>query len=259
MDCTYGRGGHSGAILQRLGGEGSLLALDRDPEAARHARATIGSDARVSVFHCAFSDLPGSANELDGALLDLGVSLDQMRDRSRGFSFDSDALVDMRMDPGVGQSAAEWLAKVKVAELEEALREYGEERHAGRIARAIVAARPEGGWRAGALASCIARAAPGRRGRAHPATRSFQAIRIKINDELSELKSVLAAMSAIVAACGRVVVISFHSLEDRIVKHFFKSAPEFRVIGSLVRPGDAEIEANPRARSARMRVAERCA
>ena len=259
MDCTYGRGGHSRAILQQLGGEGRLLALDRDPEAVQHANATIGSDARVSVAHCAFSEFPEFAKELDGVLLDIGVSLDQMRDRSRGFSFDSDALVDMRMDTSSGQSAAAWLGKVRVAELEEVLREYGEERHAGRIARAIVAARPGDGWRAGALASCIARAAPGRRGRTHPATRSFQAIRIRVNDELSELKSALAAMSAVMAACGRVVVISFHSLEDRIVKHFFNGAPEFRTIGSLVRPGSAEIEANPRARSARMRVVERCA
>ncbi len=258
MDCTYGRGGHSRAILQELDASGRLWALDRDPDAVRHAAGTIGLDDRVVVSHGLFSCPPESASALDGVLLDVGVSLDQLRDLSRGFSFESDEVVDMRMDNSAGESAACWLAKVGVTELEEVLREYGGERYPGRIAKAIVANRPGGGWRTGALASCIAKAMPRGRSRIHPATRSFQAIRIKVNDELAELSAALAALPARLANCGRIVVISFHSLEDRIVKSFFKAATDLTTIGSLLRPGDDEVAANPRARSARMRVAEKC-
>ena len=260
MDCTYGRGGHSRAILGQLGSSGRLLVLDRDPDAIAHALDNFAADDRVSVKHCAFGGVGGVSSffPFDGVLFDLGVSLDQLRDSGRGFSFSSDEPVDMRMDPGSGVSAAVWLAGVSVRELESVLREYGEERYAGRIARAVVSGRPAAGWRTGALASCIAGAVPYRRSRVHPATRSFQAIRIKVNNELDELRSALASLPALLAACGRVVVISFHSLEDRIVKHFFRAATGLRVIGSLVRAGSSEIAANPRARSARLRVAERC-
>jgi 16S rRNA (cytosine1402-N4)-methyltransferase len=280
VDCTFGRGGHSRLILSRLGSRGRLIALDRDPDAVR-AGAMIG-DERFTMLHGAFSGLAAllaqaGIERVDGILLDLGVSSPQLDDSARGFSFRAEAPLDMRMDTSQGLTAAQWLASAPESEIREVIRNYGEERFAKQIAAAIVAARargPVGTTRQ--LAALVAEVVPTREPRQDPATRTFQAIRIHINQELEELSLVLPQCVELLAAGGRLVVISFHSLEDRIVKRVLRryavsdplprrlpvkardiAPPRLRLIGRAQRAGTSEIVANPRARSAVMRVAER--
>ncbi len=280
VDCTFGRGGHSRLILARLGANGRLIALDRDPQAVS-AGGEI-EDGRFRILHGRFSRLSELAAQAgiaraDGILLDLGVSSPQLEDADRGFSFRFDAPLDMRMDPGSGPTAADWLAHATEQEIREVIRTYGEERFAKQIAAAIVAARarrPIGTTRE--LAALVAKAVPTREPHQDPATRTFQAIRIHVNQELEELSLALPQSVELLAPGGRLVVISFHSLEDRMVKRFLREAsrtdrlparlpvrardlppPRLRLVGRAVRPCQAEIAANPRARSAIMRVAER--
>lgn len=282
VDATFGRGGHAAAILERLGPEGKLLALDRDPEAERHAMDRFGGDDRFDFARAAFSRLAGVIAEcgwsgrVSGILLDLGVSSPQLDDAARGFGFGRDGPLDMRMDPTVGSGAAEWLDRVAEGELDRVLAEFGEERFHRRIARSIIAARRQAPIATTArLAEIVAAAVPTREPGKHPATRAFQAIRIAINDELGELRAVLPQAVAALAPGGRLAVISFHSLEDRMVKRFVREqargrelpldlpvagVPEgmtLRLIGRPARPDAAEISTNPRARSATLRVAER--
>lgn len=282
VDATFGCGGHAAAILERLGPEGKLLALDRDPEAERHAMARFGGDDRFDFVRAAFSRLAGVIAEcgwsgrVSGILFDLGVSSPQLDDAARGFGFGRDGPLDMRMDPTVGSGAAEWLDRVAEAELDRVLAEFGEERFHRRIARSIIAARRQAPIATTArLAEIVAAAVPTREPGKHPATRAFQAIRIAINDELGELRAVLPQAVAVLAPGGRLAVISFHSLEDRMVKRFVREqargrelpldlpvagAPEgktLRLVGRPARPGAAEVSTNPRARSATLRVAER--
>ena len=282
VDGTFGRGGHSRLILGQLGPAGRLIALDRDPAAIR-AGADL-RDARLTLRRAAFSRLGAVLDELgvakvDGILLDIGVSSPQLDDAARGFSFRFDAPLDMRMDPDSGVSAADWLASAGEGEICEVIREYGEERFAKSIARALVAARQKEAIRTtGQLASLIAAAVKRREPGQHPATRSFQAIRIHINRELEELKAVLPQCVDRLNPGGRLAVISFHSLEDRIVKRFMRDeaqgeqAPRrlpipaamlkpgrLRLVGRAQHASEAEVAANPRARSAVLRVAERAA
>ena len=285
VDGTYGRGGHSAAILTELGAAGRLLALDKDPDAVADARQRFRDDFRFAIRHAGFEDMLRVAGEelgdraVLGVLLDLGVSSPQLEDPARGFSFRISGPLDMRMNTSRGVMAAEWLGKVSEEELAAALKRFGEEPKAGRIARAIVAARARQPIATTAeLADIVERAAPGRgRRRIHPATRAFQAIRIAVNDELAALERGLDAAVELLAAGGRLVVISFHSLEDRIVKRFIAresrgdpvyaglpemppaARPRLRPVGGLVRPSPAELESNPRSRSARLRVAEKLA
>ena len=273
VDATFGRGGHSRRILSRLSPQGRLLAFDKDPEAIQEAARI--QDARFSIRHEGFrhlADLPvGSAA---GVLMDLGVSSPQIDAPERGFSFRFDGPLDMRMDTTRGQSVAEWLASAEVGQIAEVIREYGEERFAGPIAKAIVARRQERGPVASTaeLADLVAGAVKTREPGQNPATRTFQALRIFINAELEELQQALEASLSVLRPGGRLVVISFHSLEDRIVKQFIAqhskevydrrapfAAPQPMRLKALARikPGAAEVAANPRARSAVMRVAER--
>jgi 16S rRNA (cytosine1402-N4)-methyltransferase len=280
VDCTYGRGGHSRLILEKLGTGGRLIALDRDPEAIEAAKAL--RDPRFMAMRSPFSRVRDVLQELgvagvDGMLLDLGVSSPQLDDGRRGFSFRSDAPLDMRMDPDHGLSAADWLATAEESEIREVIRNHGEERFAKQIAAAIVAARARGPVdTTRKLAALVADAVPTREPRQNPATRTFQALRIHVNQELEELAVVLPQCVALLGASGRLVVISFHSLEDRIVKRFLRTQsqadalparlpvrardlpqPRMRLIGRAARASDRETAANPRARSAVMRVAER--
>ena len=273
VDATFGRGGHSRLILSRLGAQGRLLAFDKDPEAI--AAAVQVADARFSIRHEGFravASLP--AGSVAGLLLDLGVSSPQIDDPARGFSFRSDGPLDMRMDPTRGRSAAEWLATAPVEQMAEVIRDYGEERFAFQVAKAIDARRQERGPLATTreLAELVARAVKTREPGQDPATRTFQALRIFVNAELEELQEALEASLDILQPQGRLVVISFHSLEDRIVKQFIakhsrdvvdRRAPfapptptKLKALGR-VKPSAAEVQANPRARSAVMRVAER--
>ncbi|MDH3979901.1 MAG: 16S rRNA (cytosine(1402)-N(4))-methyltransferase RsmH [Gammaproteobacteria bacterium] len=282
VDGTFGRGGHAAAILAQLGPEGKLLAMDKDPEAVQSARMQFGNDPRFEIEQGAFTmlsqllaqrQLQGRVN---GLLLDLGVSSPQLDDPVRGFSFSADGPLDMRMDPDSGISAAQWLQQASEREIREVLRTLGEERFAGRIARAIVSTRSEAPVQTTRqLAELIAAAAPSREKNKHPATRSFLAIRIFINRELDDVRAVLEQVPDALAPGGRLAVISFHSLEDRIVKRFIRdeyrgeqAPPEFplagmdyqprlRPVGKAIRAGEAEIDSNPRARSAVLRVAER--
>lgn len=278
-DATYGRGGHSGALVERLGPRGRLLALDRDPDAVAHARARFADDPRVVVRQGNFADLAAHLaalgwDGLAGALLDLGVSSPQLDDPARGFSFSADGPLDMRMDPGVGVSAGQWLDHVGEAELTAVLRDYGEERHARRIAAAIVAARHVAPLRStAALVAVVRGAVPRPDPHKHVATRTFQALRIAVNDELGALRTGLAAAHRALEPGGRLVVLSFHSLEDRIVKRYFRehagrppgrTEPQraivpatLRLVGGAVRADRDQQRANPRARSAVLRVAER--
>ncbi|GLT23269.1 ribosomal RNA small subunit methyltransferase H [Zoogloea oryzae] len=280
VDGTFGRGGHSRAILAQLGPEGRLIAFDRDPQAIAAGEA-IG-DGRFELVHAPFSDFAEALAErgvekVDGVLLDLGVSSPQLDEAGRGMSFRFDAPLDMRMDTTRGMTAAEWLAEAPVADITRVLREYGEERFAYEIAKAIVAARSGGhvattGQLAAIVEATVWKREPGQ----HPATRTFQALRIFVNQELEELSLVLPQVVAALAAGGRLVVISFHSLEDRIVKRFMRDEsrppqlparlpvraadmprPKLGLVGKQVRPSDEEIAANPRSRSAVMRIAER--
>jgi 16S rRNA (cytosine1402-N4)-methyltransferase len=282
VDGTFGRGGHSGAILQRLGSGGRLVAIDRDPHAVLEAPETLQRDPRFELIHGKFSELKRYATErkllgkVDGLLLDLGVSSPQLDEAERGFSFQFRGPLDMRMDPSAGESAADWLQSVDEKTLKRILREYGEEPFAGRIARAIVSARRERPIRQTTdLADIVRAVVPAPRKKRHPATRTFQAIRIFINEELKELKAGLDAALELLCPGGRLCVISFHSLEDRLVKQFMRNAsrepeqyrglpeipaalrPKMKVIGKAIAPTDEEIAANPRARSARLRIAER--
>jgi 16S rRNA (cytosine1402-N4)-methyltransferase len=280
VDCTFGRGGHSRLILERLGPEGRLIAFDRDPEAVEAASGI--DDPRFTIVHAAFSELGRRLEALGtvrvhGILLDLGVSTPQLDSAGRGFSFRRDAPLDMRMDPSHGTPAAHWLATASESELREVIRTYGEERFAKQIAAAIVAARARGPLeRTRQLAALVAEAVPTRERGQDPATRTFQALRIHVNRELEELALVLPQCLDLLQPGGRLVVVSFHSLEDRIVKRFMREharadtlparlpvrardlpQPKLCIVGRPRRPQAAEVIANPRARSAIMRVAER--
>ncbi|WP_141565231.1 16S rRNA (cytosine(1402)-N(4))-methyltransferase RsmH [Ectothiorhodospira sp. PHS-1] len=284
VDGTFGRGGHTGAILDRLGPTGCLIALDQDPEAEAEALARFTGDGRFEFVRTSFTRLlpeleaRGLAGRVDGVLLDLGVSSPQLDTPERGFSFMRDGPLDMRMDPMRGESAAQWLARADEAEIAGVLKTLGEERFARRIARHLVEQRAVMPIeRTGRLAALIAEAIPRHERHKHPATRSFQAIRLYVNRELEALDECLAQIPAVLAPGGRLAVISFHSLEDRSVKRFIRrqsqgepvprglpvtEPPPGRTllkIGKAQRAGDDEVEANPRARSAVLRVAERLA
>ena len=277
LDATFGRGGHARAIVERLGPAGRLTAMDRDPEAIAAGRRDLAGESRLNLVHSPFSAMADLvAGPLAGVFMDLGVSSPQLDQAERGFSFSHDGPLDMRMDPGSGQSVAQWLAQADEAEIADVLWRYGEERQSRRIARAICRTQSAAPiTRTGQLAELIA-ATLGRRERSkHPATRSFQALRIFINSELDELEAGLAAALELLAPGGRLVVISFHSLEDRIVKQFIRghgrppgnrrlppleaTQQQLRRIGPARRADEREIDANPRSRSAVMRVAEKCA
>lgn len=282
MDGTFGRGGHSREIVRLLNSDGRLLAIDRDPEAVAAAEPTLRQDPRFEIVQGEIADIREITAErnlrgkVDGLLLDLGVSSPQLDQAERGFSFRTDGPLDMRMDPTSGPSASEWLARVDEKGLKKVLREFGEERFAGRIAKAIVARRAERPiLRTQDLADIVEKAAPVRKSRIHPATKTFQAIRIHVNQELPQLEKALAASIDILRRGGRLCVISFHSLEDRRVKRFMRSAskvpeawrglpsipgdqrPPLKLVGKAVTATPEEIAANPRARSARLRIAER--
>ncbi len=279
VDGTFGRGGHSRAILERLDGDGRLVAFDRDPLAIDAGRRI--DDGRLTLVHAPFSELGRELEQLgiakvDGVLLDLGVSSPQLDEPQRGMSFRFDAPLDMRMDTSRGRTVGQWLAEASVEQIREVLREYGEERFAHAIAKAIATARTRGAVATtGQLAEIVEKAVRTREPGQHPATRSFQALRIFINQELEELSLVLPQAAARLNASGRLVVISFHSLEDRIVKRFMRDEsrpaqlparlplrahelpqPRLRLIGRARRPDETETARNPRARSAVMRVAE---
>lgn len=284
LDGTFGRGGHSREIIKQLGPSGRLFAIDRDP-AAIAAAAPLQADARFHITHSPFAALANIAEQqaifgkIDGILLDLGVSSPQLDDAERGFSFMRDGPLDMRMDPTSGLSAAEWLATADVEDITFVLREYGEEKFAWRIANAIVAHRVEQPLlRTAELASLISNVVPkSAKEKKHPATRSFQAIRIYVNSELEQVNLALQGAMAALKPGGRLCVISFHSLEDRMVKQFmrrhskaepvprgmplteaqlYKAIP-LKLIGKAIMPSSEELAANPRARSAVLRIAER--
>ena len=282
LDATYGRGGHAGAIVEKLVADGRLLCLDRDPVAVAEARARFAADSRVSVFLAPFSALAACADHIapglkfDGILFDLGVSSPQLDDPGRGFSFMQDGPLDMRMTKGVGPTAADIVNGASEAELIRIFREFGEERFAPRIARAIIADRASKPFeRTLELAEMISRVARTRERHKHPATRVFQALRIHVNGELVELETALCAAFERLAPHGRLAVISFHSLEDRMVKQFMRrhastdpvyaglpfvpahAAPKLRLVGKAIQADSEETARNPRARSARLRVAER--
>ena len=282
VDGTFGRGGHSQEIIKQLGENGKLLAFDKDPQAIMQANAIAANDDRLHVKQGSFTQLKQIINELgwqgkvDGIFLDLGVSSPQLDDAERGFSFRFDGPLDMRMDPEHGISASQWLASAEERDIMMVLFDYGEEKFARRIASAIVAARQEQPINTTKqLASIVAAANPSRERNKDPSTRTFQAIRIFINQELEDLKTCLAQAVEILAPGGRLVVISFHSLEDRIVKRFIREQckgddfpldlpvmhaqlnQNMKMIGKAIKAGRAELDENPRARSAVMRVAER--
>lgn len=280
LDATFGRGGHSRRILERLNEKGRLLAVDRDPMAIAVGRAI--NDPRFHLAHRAFGEIAGAAHDagmpgVDGVLFDIGVSSPQINDGERGFSFRHDAPLDMRMDTTRGETAAEWLARAETREITEVIRSYGEERFAFQIAKKVVAARLEQpvvttGQFAAIVRSAVRTREPGQ----DAATRSFQALRIHINQELDQLALALPQAVELLRPGGRLVVISFHSLEDRIVKNFLRAQstadslprdlpvradqlpkPKLRLVGRAVKASAAEVGANPRARSAVMRVAEK--
>jgi 16S rRNA (cytosine1402-N4)-methyltransferase len=282
VDATFGRGGHAARILQALGPAGRLLAIDRDPQAVAYGRQRFAADPRFVVVHAAFGTLEtlvaahGERRPVRGILFDLGVSSPQLDEAGRGFSFQSDGPLDMRMDPTCGESAAQWLSHASADEIRDVISRLGEERFAGRIARAIVEARAETPLtRTAQLAQLVAGAVRTREPGKNPATRSFQAIRMHVNDELGEIERGLAASVAVLAPGGRLAVISFHSLEDRLVKQFLRResqpdpalaklpmlpagyAPRMALVGRKLKASAAEVAANPRARSAILRVAER--
>lgn len=280
VDATFGRGGHSRSILERLGPAGRLIALDRDPAAIAAGEAI--TDSRFTLVHSWFGELDQaldslSVNAVDGVLMDIGVSSPQLDDGSRGFSFRFDAPLDMRMDTTQGETAAEWLARAEQREIQEVLKNYGEERFAHAIAAAVVAARSEGGIATtGQFAALVEKAVRTREPGQHPATRSFQGLRIFINRELEELSLALPRAAARLKSGGRLAVISFHSLEDRIVKNFMRDEanppqppknvpiraadlppPRMRLVGKAIKASAEEVKANPRSRSAVLRVAEK--
>ena len=282
VDATYGRGGHARAILQQLGSSGRLIAMDRDPQAVAHARREFASEQRLHVHHASFAMLTsileheGVMGQVDGLLFDLGVSSPQLDQAARGFSFRTEGPLDMRMDTARGESAAQWLARASTEEIAQVLRDLGEERFARRIARTIVQARLQQSITTTTqLAQLVAAAVPTREPGQHPATRTFQAIRIHINRELEELDQALPQAFDSLAPSGRLAVISFHSLEDSRVKRFFareargadvppglpvraaEMHARMRIVGKAIRASASEIARNPRARSATLRVAER--
>jgi 16S rRNA (cytosine1402-N4)-methyltransferase len=282
VDATFGRGGHAARLLQALDREGSVLALDRDPQAVAAGRARFASEMRLEIVHAPFADLRAVVRErargraLRGVLFDLGVSSPQLDEAARGFSFAKDGPLDMRMDPTRGESAEQWLARASVEEIRVVIAELGEERFSRRVALAIDANRRATPiTRTAQLAAIIQRAVPTREPGKHPATRTFQALRLQVNDELGQLRAGLAAAHELLAIGGRIVAISFHSLEDRIVKHFMRdrsvvdsvyaglpvippqAEPTLRLVGRKLKPGSAEVARNPRARSAVLRVAEK--
>ena len=286
VDCTFGRGGHTRAILERLGPSARVLALDRDPAGGRRSQGSLPVPTPACWYATRVSESSGGSftaagltGRIDGVLMDLGVSSPQLDQPDRGFSFANDGPLDLRMDPGAGVSAAQWLASATASEIERVLREYGEERAARRISRALVAERERGApiTSTRRLAAVVAGAVRRRaRTRIHPATLAFQAIRVHTNDEIGELERGLSSVPKVLVPGGRLVVISFHSVEDRIVKRFMRGpggvpaslrhlpvAGEHRAAGAMTplararRPGAAEVAANPRVRSAVLRVAER--
>ena len=286
IDATFGRGGHSAEIIKQLGSEGRLLLIDKDPLAIAHAKGVYKNDERVLVWQGSFKDFPEALqafglSKADGLLLDLGVSSPQLDDASRGFSFMRDGALDMRMNPDEGESAAEWIARATAEEIADVIYLYGEDRLSRRIARTIVEKRAETPISTTLqLAEIIASSIPMRLQKKepgkHPATRSFQAIRIFINRELDDLNECLDNSKEYLITKGRLVVISFHSLEDRIVKRFLKaqssspkmprglplmevqlSKPDFKLIGKAIKPSRQEVEVNVRSRSAIMRIGER--
>ncbi|WP_077339465.1 16S rRNA (cytosine(1402)-N(4))-methyltransferase RsmH [Pseudocolwellia agarivorans] len=283
IDCTFGRGGHSSLILSHLSDAGRLIAIDRDLTAIAAAEK-FADDPRFLIEHSGFADLEDIAakhdllEKVDGILLDLGVSSPQLDDADRGFSFMNDGPLDMRMDTSKGQTAAEWIAVADVEDITWVLRTFGEEKHAWKIANAIVDAREETPFtRTSELAKLIKTVAPQREIKKHPATRSFQAIRMYINSELEQIEKVLAASLSVLAEEGRLVVISFHSLEDRLVKQFMrkhsqgKQVPrglpisevelqkgkKLSLIGRKLKPSKDELEVNNRSRSSVLRIAQR--
>ena len=282
VDCTFGRGGHSRAILLSLGAQGRLFAIDKDPEAQTTLDAQLKNDGRFVLLQGSYTMLSKmiednkKMHQVHGILFDLGVSSPQLDDALRGFSFGRDGPLDMRMDDSTGTTAAEWLGSATEHEIEEVLRQYGEERYAKKIARAIVKYRKDNPLlHTGQLADLITMTAPSREKHKHPATRTFQAIRIFLNRELEELSRALEQAVEVLAAGGRLVVISFHSLEDRLVKRFMREMargdhyppglpvpdnmlnPRMRLIGKAAHPSASEVQSNPRARSAVLRVAEK--
>jgi 16S rRNA (cytosine1402-N4)-methyltransferase len=282
VDGTFGRGGHSSELLKALGPDGRLLGIDRDPQAIAGVVKELSADERFKIVRDEIAHLKniaikaGLLGKVDGLLLDLGVSSPQLDEAERGFSFQTDGPLDMRMDPDSGTSAAEWISTASEREIRNVLFKYGEEKRAVRIARAIVESRAANAIsRTLQLAEIVRGAVPKGPQRKHPATKTFQAIRIFINRELEQLDQALAATAELLAPAGRLCVISFHSLEDRRVKRFMRDAsreseqyrgmpnvpkehqPPFRLIGKLVMATDEEIKQNPRARSARLRIAER--
>ncbi len=284
VDGTFGRGGHSRLILSKLGAAGRLVVFDKDPQAIAVANQLAEQDKRVSVVHDGFATFQTALNQLgiekiDGALFDLGISSPQIDEGERGFSFRFDAPLDMRMDPTRGMSAAEWLAVASEQELHEVIKNYGEERFSRQIARAIVATREEAPIdTTRKLAQLVAQNVRTRERGQDPATRTFQAVRIFINRELEEVEAVLPQVVGRLNEGGRLAVIAFHSLEDRIVKQFMKKhsqhaplprwaavkesdlpQPSLVLVGKAIKPSEAETSANPRARSAVLRVAERTA
>ncbi|MBT8128084.1 MAG: 16S rRNA (cytosine(1402)-N(4))-methyltransferase RsmH [Gammaproteobacteria bacterium] len=282
IDATFGRGGHSAVILEHLDDNGRLLAVDQDPQAVAYGRRIFDRDNRIEIVHGNFMQVANMALErgldknVDGVLMDLGVSSPQLDDAARGFSFSRSGPLDMRMNPEQGRSAMEWLASVSLNELTLVLKKYGEERSARRIAEAIIKHRKDMEITdTKQLADIIVRAVPGYEKQKHPATRSFQAIRIFINQELQALEQGLQAAVSVLAVAGRLAVISFHSLEDRIVKRFMRDISNpprmppglpivntdldvpFRLVSKPVVAIEEEIKRNPRARSARLRILER--
>lgn len=281
IDCTFGRGGHSRAILDQLGEQGHLLAIDQDPEAIRYAKESF-NDSRFEIQHGSFEALEqycearGWVGKVNGILIDLGVSSPQLDEAERGFSFMRSGPLDMRMNPETGLSAQEWLMQVDEKTLAQVLRQYGEERFAGRIARHIKEAVQEQKLQTTLdLAKVVVKASPKTEKHKHPATRTFQAVRIAVNRELDVLKSVLEASVAVLKSGGRLSVISFHSLEDRIVKQFIRDQsrikdlfpdspiqlevvePVIKKVGKPIFPSKEECEENQRSRSAVLRIAER--
>lgn len=282
VDGTFGRGGHSRLILSRLGSQGRLIVFDKDPQAIEVAQKLAEQDGRVTVVHAGFSSFQTTLDklgieEIDGALFDLGISSPQIDDGARGFSFRFDAPLDMRMDPTRGMSAAEWIATASEQDLHEVIKNYGEERFSRQIARAIVAQRTESPIdTTRKLAQLVAQNVRTRERGQDPATRTFQAVRIFINRELEEVEAVLPQVMGRLKQGGRLAVIAFHSLEDRIVKQFVKKysqhpplprwaavkeadlpLPPLKAVGKAIKPGVEETAFNPRARSAVLRVAER--
>ena len=282
VDATFGRGGHTQAILERLGEKGSVIAMDQDPQAIAYGQQFYAQEPRIEFEHCNFSQVKSvisaraKENDIDGILMDLGVSSPQLDDAERGFSFLRDGPLDMRMNSSEGENAMQWLARVELYDLTTVLKRFGEERFARRIATAIIEKREENEIATTAeLAGIISDAIPVKEKHKHPATRSFQAIRMFINDELQTIERGLEGSASVLAVGGRLAVISFHSLEDRLVKRFMRKlskGPElpaglpvmtadieqpYRLVGKPTVSGEEELKINPRARSARLRVLER--